>query len=119
MSLLSRSWNLIRQPQKIRTRLVERRMRLAAHEFYRQRTPAENDAERLKQIDAFNHDSLHTTAHMTWEYETAWQYVKPSGFLSSHDVLTTPSWEQFRKRHAAETGLSGRVYGLGFAHKRV
>lgn len=255
MPLLSRSWNLIRQPHKIRTRLVERRMRLAAHEFYRQRTPAENDAERLaafapaadvsafveearqlpiyqqlsrdtnstdsdlqiaasqttslddcvtmyvlvrlwqprlmvetgvfygamsamilsamarngggtlysidlpleadglkpelrgglvpdelrenwhlilgdariqlppllerlKQIDAFNHDSLHTTAHMTWEFESAWQYVKPGGFLSSHDVLTTPSWEQFRKRHAAQTDLAGRVYGLGFAHKR-
>ena len=74
---------------------------------------------RLGSIDAFNHDSLHTTAHMTWEFETAWRFVKPGGFLSSHDVLTTTSWERFCGRYAAETDLAGRVYALGIAHKRA
>jgi predicted O-methyltransferase YrrM len=73
---------------------------------------------RLGKIDAFNHDSLHSTQHMTWEFETAWPQIKPGGFLSSHDVLTTPSWRRFGNRHRAEIQTSGRVYGLGIARKR-
>jgi hypothetical protein len=73
---------------------------------------------RLHQIDAFNHDSLHTTRHMTWEYETAWPFVKAGGFLSSHDVLTTPSWERFYRSHKRDIAIHGRVYGLGIARKR-
>jgi len=73
--------------------------------------------EQLKSIDAFNHDSLHTTTHMRWEYETAWSYIKSGGILSSHDVLTTPAWTNFCRRHRAEIQLSGRVYGLGIAVK--
>jgi hypothetical protein len=74
--------------------------------------------KRLGPVDAFNHDSLHTTRHMTWEFETAWRSTKPGGILSSHDVLTTPSWRRFCKNHAAETSAAGRVYGLGIAVKR-
>lgn len=73
--------------------------------------------DRLGQIDAFNHDSLHTTRHMTWEYETAWPHITLGGFLSSHDVLTTPSWSRFCKQHEAEIKKSGRVFGLGIAQK--
>lgn len=75
--------------------------------------------EQLKSIDAFNHDSLHTTAHMRWEYETAWPYIKSGGILSSHDVLTTPAWGNFCGRHRAEIETSSRVYGLGIAVKRA
>lgn len=72
----------------------------------------------LGQIDAFHHDSLHSTRHMTWEYETAWPFIEPGGFLSSHDVLLTPSWRRFSQRHRRDLSAVGRVYGVGFAHKR-
>ena len=41
---------------------------------------------RLREIDLFHHDSLHTYEHMMWEYETAFPYLSPRGVLSSHDV---------------------------------
>jgi predicted O-methyltransferase YrrM len=46
---------------------------------------------RLGRIDMFHHDSLHTFAHMTWEYETASAHLAPEGILASHDVLTADS----------------------------
>jgi predicted O-methyltransferase YrrM len=46
---------------------------------------------RLGRIDMFHHDSLHTFAHMTWEYETALAHLAPEGILGSHDVLTADS----------------------------
>jgi hypothetical protein len=75
--------------------------------------------KRLQSIDAFNHDSLHTTSHMRWEYETAWPYLKPEGILSSHDVLTTPAWGKFCADHRSEIHMSGRIYGLGIAVKGI
>lgn len=72
---------------------------------------------KLKRIDAFNHDSQHTTQHMTWEYETAWPTLNNGGFLSSHDVLMTPSWGSFCRRHADAISAHGRVAGLGIALK--
>lgn len=74
--------------------------------------------KKLGQIEAFNHDSLHTTRHMTWEYATVWPYLKSGGVLSSHDVLVTPAWQRFCKKHAAELSANGRVYGIGIAFKR-
>jgi hypothetical protein len=73
---------------------------------------------KLSTIDAFNHDSLHTTQHMTWEYETAWPFIQCGGFLSSHDVLTTPSWNRFCRRHINEIESEAQIYGLGIARKR-
>jgi predicted O-methyltransferase YrrM len=46
---------------------------------------------RLGRIDMFHHDSLHTFAHMTWEYQTALAHLAPGGILASHDVLTADS----------------------------
>jgi predicted O-methyltransferase YrrM len=46
---------------------------------------------RLGRIDMFHHDSLHTFAHMTWEYETASAHLAPGGILASHDVLIADS----------------------------
>jgi hypothetical protein len=74
--------------------------------------------QQLGTIDAFNHDSLHTTQHMTWEYETAWAHLRSGGFLSSHDVLMTPSWERFGRAHASEIKRMGRVFCTGIATKR-
>jgi len=46
---------------------------------------------RLGRIDMFHHDSLHTFAHMMWEYETASAHLGPGGILASHDVLIADS----------------------------
>ncbi|MBS7618990.1 hypothetical protein KEJ25_10480, partial [Candidatus Bathyarchaeota archaeon] len=31
---------------------------------------------KLNQIDVFLHDSLHTYEHMSFEYETAWPFIR-------------------------------------------
>lgn len=72
----------------------------------------------LGAIDVFNHDSLHTTEHMLWEYELAWSAIRSGGWLASHDVLTTPAWKCFTQAHQDEISDEGRVFGLGFAIKR-
>lgn len=41
-------------------------------------------------IDIFHHDSLHTWAHMTWEYEAAFPHLSPEGVLSSDDIKNPP-----------------------------
>lgn len=42
--------------------------------------------DRLGTIDMFHHDSLHTRAHMTWEFETAYPHIRPQGLLASDDI---------------------------------
>ena len=73
--------------------------------------------QRLGQIDAFNHDSVHTTSFMSWEYETTWPYIRPGGFLSSHDVFMSLAWRRFLRRHRSEIDFSGHVSVLGCARK--
>jgi len=46
-------------------------------------------------IEMFLHDSLHTEAHMRFEYETAWAHVVPGGVLLSDDVFLTPAFHRF------------------------
>jgi predicted O-methyltransferase YrrM len=40
-----------------------------------------------KTIDIFFHDSLHTDAHMTFEFQTAWPHLRDGGLMASDDVL--------------------------------
>ena len=47
--------------------------------------------DRYPSLDMFHHDSLHTSGHMTWEFETALPHLGPLGVLSSDDVLNPPS----------------------------
>lgn len=64
-----------------------------------------------KKCDFFIHDSDHSYACQTWEYEWAWKNVRPGGIIASDDVGwsdTTPdnphhAWDQFLERH----GLTG------------
>ena len=63
-------------------------------------------------IDFFVHDSDHSYACQTWEYEWAWKHVKPGGIISSDDTEwsdTTPdkphgAWRNFLARH----GMTGK-----------
>ncbi len=57
---------------------------------------------RLRQIDLFHHDSLHTYEHMMWEYDTALPYLRPNGVLSSHDVRTIVSLRKPLQRNPFE-----------------
>lgn len=44
--------------------------------------------ERLKTIDIFFHDSLHTYDHMLFEYELGWKFLREKGILLSDDIVT-------------------------------
>lgn len=46
-------------------------------------------------VDLFLHDSLHTDAHMRFEYETAWPRLAPGGVLLSDDIFMTPAFHRF------------------------
>jgi len=66
-------------------------------------------------VDFFVHDSDHSFACQTWEYEWAWKHVSPGGIIASDDVgwsdmpdgqPKTPhrAWENF----LARWGLTGK-----------
>jgi predicted O-methyltransferase YrrM len=67
-------------------------------------------------VDVFLHDSDHSFKCQTWEYEWAWEHVRPGGIISSDDVGwsdTTPdkphhAWKLFCERH----GVSALVWKL-------
>ena len=44
--------------------------------------------KKLEKIDIFFHDSLHTYAHMLFEYTTSWDFIKKNGVLISDDIAT-------------------------------
>jgi predicted O-methyltransferase YrrM len=58
-------------------------------------------------LDFFVHDSDHSYACQTWEYEWAWGHVRSGGIIASDDTMwsdTTPdnphrAWENFLQRH--------------------
>ncbi|MFC1868981.1 class I SAM-dependent methyltransferase [Thermodesulfobacteriota bacterium] len=50
-------------------------------------------------IDIFLHDSLHTYEHMTWEFNTAWEYLRKGGFFLSHDVGANEAFFDFMREH--------------------
>lgn len=70
--------------------------------------------DELGDIDLFIHDSHHTPEHMTWEYETAFPHISPKGYLASHDVDFTDSFDDFVR----ENGLSSvKVSSVGIARR--
>jgi len=49
-------------------------------------------------IDIFFRDSLHTYKSMMYEFETAWPFIKKSGFLISDDVLHNNAFYEFHSK---------------------
>lgn len=49
----------------------------------------------LGQIDIFFHDSLHTYRNMSFEFNTAWPYIRKDGFLLSDDINDNSAFYQF------------------------
>ena len=43
--------------------------------------------KKLKKIDIFFHDSMHTYDHMMFEYTTTWNFIKKGGLLLSDDIV--------------------------------
>ena len=63
-------------------------------------------------IEFFFHDSVHTDAHMTWEYERVWEALAPGGMLVSDDVFWSRAFQRFA---GSITGPSVIARGMGFA----
>jgi len=47
-------------------------------------------------VDMFVHDSLHTRENMEFEYNIAWEYLRPGGILISHDIWMP--WVDFARK---------------------
>jgi predicted O-methyltransferase YrrM len=63
-------------------------------------------------VDFFLHDSLHTYAHMTAEYELFYRHMATSGgVICSHDILMSNAWDHFIQRHRLKSW--GAVKNLG------
>lgn len=53
---------------------------------------------RLGTIDFFLHDSEHSPECMRFEYESAWEYLRPGGVLASDDVTWNSAFEDFARQ---------------------
>ena len=49
----------------------------------------------LGSVDIFFHDSLHTFDNMTFEFNTAWPFIKKDGFLLSDDIAGNDAFYNF------------------------
>jgi predicted O-methyltransferase YrrM len=72
---------------------------------------------KLRTIDLFIHDSLHTYDHMLWEYRTAFPYLRPGGLLFSDDAAWNSAFSEFCREVAAKRGRILR--GVGFLQKNA
>jgi len=52
----------------------------------------------IGEVDIFVHDSLHTYRHMSFEFETAWPYVRPGGAVVSDNVDLNDAFRRFTAR---------------------
>ncbi len=51
--------------------------------------------DRVRTVDLFIHDSLHTRSNMTWEFETVWPHLRPGGVLIADDVQGQAAFPDF------------------------
>jgi predicted O-methyltransferase YrrM len=51
--------------------------------------------ERLKSIDIFYHDSEHSYENMKFEFELAWKYIRPKGYMLSDDITDNRAFNEF------------------------
>jgi len=68
----------------------------------------------IGKVDIFHHDSAHTYDLMTFEYKTAWPYIKEHGLLLSHDADWSNAFKDFCHKHSAEYRIHK---GVGIAEK--
>lgn len=68
--------------------------------------------EKLKKVDIFMHDSLHTYEHMLFEFEYAFKYLGDNGIIASHDILSNKAFEGFCNQHNMK---KLKLYNIGLA----
>lgn len=61
--------------------------------------------ERLGEIDFFHHDSSHAVSSMMFEFELAWQYLRPGGIMVSNHIGWNNAFETFVAEHSQDYGL--------------
>lgn len=67
--------------------------------------------EGLETVDVFFRDSEHTYHTMKFEFETAWNFLRPGGFLVSDNVDRNDSFRHFCSAHQVEP-IEIRYVGL-------
>jgi predicted O-methyltransferase YrrM len=72
-------------------------------------------AGELAPLDIFIHDSLHTDEHMSFEFKTAFPFLRPGGLLLADDALWNSAFSNFAAQLHAP--LSRIVHGVGVLHK--
>lgn len=69
--------------------------------------------EGLRTIDIFMHDSDHSYENMFWEYQTAWDSLRQSGILLSHNIDENNAFPDFCEEKSVEgfilTNMGGAV----------
>lgn len=70
--------------------------------------------KKIKSIDIFLHDSLHTKEHMDWEMQTVWPHLKKGGILLVDDIFCNSAFEEFCRAKRKEVLFK---YGLGAVRK--
>jgi predicted O-methyltransferase YrrM len=69
-------------------------------------------------VDLFYHDSLHTYAHMRFEYDWAWRHLGPGGLLASDDIRWNRAFPDFVRDHRGELRVL-LSHGLGLVARRT
>ena len=69
---------------------------------------------RVRKVDIFLHDSLHTYKNMMYEFETVWPYIARRGILLSDDITFNTAFQDFCQKHY----LHPVYLGKGFAGVR-
>jgi hypothetical protein len=54
--------------------------------------------ERVGAIDFFMHDSEHSYECMSFEFEAAWNALRPGGAIVADDVTVNSAWDEFVAR---------------------
>lgn len=67
-------------------------------------------------LDIFLHDSLHTYDHQYFEYSTAWDHIRPDGYLMSDDIYWSAAFHRFCREQQHDYV---RVGGFGATRKRA
>jgi predicted O-methyltransferase YrrM len=68
--------------------------------------------ERVGEIDFFMHDSEHSYECMSFEFDTAWQALRPGGALVADDVTVNSAWDEFATRIEREPQQLGPKLAL-------
>ena len=65
---------------------------------------------RLGSVDLFHHDSSHSVCDIIFEFELAWQYLRPGGVAVSNHVGWNDAFETFATERSQDYGLMSWHY---------